>query len=717
MSLAIRYFLLDVYSAPPSGDFGNYLNIVNILEGTDVTGHGLRYPPLFFLILAPFIHVLGEIASLKIVAAAVASSSCVPMFLLAKRWANYPAAIAVTILFTFSQAMAEMTAWGGSPNFLAITFYIFTIYYMDRAFSPVRSFSKNALMAGVLAGLVFEAHHLTAVVLGLTLVLFFLFVLTWEGSSVKKKALKILVWMAVPAIVVSLPGLPTYLRIQNDLSSSLGGYGPASLTTIFGPGGFGYLAGVYWLAWAGVFAIGGATIGLLIYYKRQVRTYQLLLASSLVSPVILGTLIIGEAPGRVLFFMTIPLLLGFGIFIVAFLRWANRLPSEVRLTRELKNLIVVLFATDVLIMSAAGVQWMGFAVEWYHPVEDGDLDALDWIKENTAVDSTFATSGKMLAGHKEGDRLGWWIQGYSERAAVMAGSERFRLFEDELQATRDMNRFFSGTHVLENGRFQVSDQYPVAYRGNPEIAVRQFGLYQPIVFLNDGMHMVTYREHPLSLEQYTETFVDAQRNEIQILSTESTVATRATLVAEHFQFSRETVLTEGDTTADLLFHVRPVSDARVLGMTLYLWCPHGYDFENMAGAGSSWEFDVTDPWHSSKRVSVSIAEGNGLLVGADYELRDPRWSLPALRFNFTATENLLDIMISITCDTGEIDESAPLGYYNGYDLLRKYGVDYLFESTTMGLEIERLRKDTDHFVIAYETPVVVIFQFTDRTNG
>ena len=112
LSFAIRYVMLDRYPAPPSGDFGNYLNIVNIIEGTDVTGHGLRYPPLFFLILAPFINLLGPLSALKIVAAAIASSSCIPMFLLAKRWSNYPGAVSVTLLFTFSQAMAEMTAWG-----------------------------------------------------------------------------------------------------------------------------------------------------------------------------------------------------------------------------------------------------------------------------------------------------------------------------------------------------------------------------------------------------------------------------------------------------------------------------------------------------------------------------------------------------------------------------------------------------------------------------
>jgi len=322
----------------------------------------------------------------------------------------------------------------------------------------------------------------------------------------------------------------------------------------------------------------------------------------------------------------------------------------------------------------------------------------------------------MLAGNKEGDRLGWWIQGYCERPAVMAGSERFRLFEDELQATRDMNRFFSGTHVLENGRFQVSDQYPIAYRGNPEISVRQFGLYQPIIFLNDGMNMVTYREHELSLEQYTETFVDAQRTDIEVLDTEFTIATRASMVAEHFRFSRETVLTDGDTTVDLLFHVRPVSDSRVLGTTLYLWCPHGYDFSNVAGAGSSWSLDVTDDWHSSKKVSISVAEGNGLLVGADYLLTDPRWDLPVLRFNFTATENMIDVMISIACDTGEIDDKADLEYYNGYELLREYNVDYLFESTDMGLEIERFSKDTENFAIVYETPAVVIFRFIDSAG-
>lgn len=710
LSFAIRFALLDRYAGPPSGDFGNYLMISNIIMGKDVTGYGLRYPPLFFLILISFVKAFGPMLGVKLLAAIAASSSCIPMFFFVMRRANYYVAIAITPLFTFSQAMAEMTAWGGDPNFLAITFLIAVLYFLDRSLSGLHSYKMNAVAAGIFAGLTFETHHLTFMVLAFTLVLFFVPLFVWNNHKDRRTALLVFAWMAVPAVLVALPGIPTYLRIQESLSASLGSYGPPSPNALFGPEGFKYITGAYWLAWAVVYALGGIAIAYCIRKKAIAKSFKLILVASILSPLLLGAFVIGGAPGRVFMFLPIPLLLGFGILMVRFNEWVNHISIDFHLASHFRRVILSLLVADIVLLSAAGIQWMSYAVDWYHPLEDNDIEALDWIADNTPEDAVFATSGKILAGQKEGDRLGWWIQGYSERRAIMAGSEKFRLFQDELESTRDMNRFFLGTHVLENGRLQISDQYPIAYMGNPEISVRREGVYTPILFLNDAMHTIYYRTDSLNQTEYAGSLVGATPSDIEIVKNETTIAARAKLTTPRLVFERETSVVDEQPRVDINFRVYPASDAVLSALEMPLWCPHGSSFTEVISSDSFSTFVVNNPWKNPITVSVYAQEGGGDLLSYEFAEQDPVWNLPVLRLRFAAENNLIDILVSVEAESTELDELSHLEYYNGYELLSKYGVDYLYESLSMGLEVERLEKDSTHFEVAFRNDGVKIFR-------
>ena len=53
-SFIIKFLALNTYEAPSSPDYGNYLTQVNIINGLDVGGLGLRYNPVFFVFLDSF---------------------------------------------------------------------------------------------------------------------------------------------------------------------------------------------------------------------------------------------------------------------------------------------------------------------------------------------------------------------------------------------------------------------------------------------------------------------------------------------------------------------------------------------------------------------------------------------------------------------------------------------------------------------------------------
>ncbi len=717
LAVDLRFFFLNKFPAAPSSDFGNYLTMVHIIQGNDVTGYGLRYPPLYFVLLAPLIKAVGPMMALKVLQAVVASSSCIPMFLLVERRAGFPSATAVTILFTFSSTMAEMTAWGGSPNFLAITFFLFVIYFLDRSYSGRSDYAADALLAGVFGGLVFLTHHMSFAILLAVLAAFFLIELVVSDRSGRIKALRVLGWFSISGVAVSLPGLSTYLRMQDLLSSSLGSYGPADFRSLAGPGGFGYLVGPFILAWGAIYLLSSLSVAQVFWRAREPKDFRILLAATALGPLLLGGLVVREAPGRVLSFLSIPLLIGLGLFFARFRDWVDEIDIKPykTLRRHLRTVIFALFAADVLIISAAGVQWMNAAVDWYHPIEDGDVQALDWVKHNTASDSVFATSGEYLSGHKEGDRLGWWLEGYAERRTVMAGSERFRLFEDELQYARDMNRFFTGTHVLENGYLQVADQYPLGYRGNPEIDARSNGIYEPVLFLNDALNPITYYPDPNSTTTKISTLTNASRTGFDVIMEGSTLTTTARFSTNAFNVTRTVTLVDKQRSVLVAFDVVPTGAARISSMDINLWCPHSNTFESVSTGPLESTVVVAGPWREPMATTVSA----GLAPGDTSSMRNyslnATWYLPLLTLTVGTTSGAIHVSVQVTAEKAELDPLATLQYYNGYQILAKYHVDYLFESATMGLEVERFEKDRAHFKTVFKGSRDVIFQVLPGT--
>ncbi len=161
VSFAVKFEALNKNESAPSPDYGNYLTQVNIINGIDVEGSGLRYNPLYFAILDGFLSLTDPFTALKILASLTFSIAAIPFFLLAKRLSNSLIfSIVCSWLFIFFEGYSEMISWGGNPNFLGISFMLLALFFLVGYFKDASK--KNLILTGFFLSLVVGTHFLVA---------------------------------------------------------------------------------------------------------------------------------------------------------------------------------------------------------------------------------------------------------------------------------------------------------------------------------------------------------------------------------------------------------------------------------------------------------------------------------------------------------------------------------------------------------------------------
>ena len=707
ISACTRFIILNQNPAMPGADFGNYLAVVHIIEGNDVTGEGLRYPPLFFLALIPFIKVFGEMLALKVFSSVVASISCIPFFFLAKRWTRLSVAFGATVLFTFSKYLIDMTAWGGSPNFLAIAFMLTGFYFLDRALSESENRRRFSLIVGSMIGLVFLTYHLTLVIFLFTLLFLLIIEAVWARQRCRSALLPAYAWMIPSTVVLSIPAVSVYLRMQETASSSLAASKVATLSSFIGPEGLQAVIGPFLIAWVIVYIFSACVIVLAIRHPVKPGHKESLLAATIFSPVTVAFLMVGDIPGRGLAFLTIPLFLCVGLVVEMLIRKDAHI-ARWSFPSRLKPVVFSIFSIGVLFMGVLGAIWLDNAVEFYEIVGDGEIEAFDWIRDNTAAESTFATSGSALSYVKEGNVIGWWLQGYCERPTVMAGLRMYRLFQDEIESVVDMNRLFSGEHVFENGRLRVSETYPLLHMANPLVAVNRNDQYLDLLWFNDNEHAIYYTATQDSTDILRANMWDATNESLDIETDGSSYTWTVWRATDDIEMVRRTTIKDIEGVVEVTFQINPLSSSSIQGISLRLW-PTSGTFTDLGCTEAHARFSIADMIGNGAIVEASVGEGSGRIQAVYHEDADPLYGLPRVSVDLSG-EGAVEVDLRIIPDESDLDTICRLGYYNAYDLISKYGIDYLFERSSMVNEIERFRPYPDIFSVVYETSAVVIFK-------
>lgn len=694
--------MLNNFTAPPGADYGNYLTQVDILNGNDLRGWGLRHQPIYFVLLNGLIGIFDEFTALKIGAALVFSIIVFPFFLLVKKLAgnnNIIAAIA-TGLFAFFISNSEMITWGGNPNFLAFSFLLLALFFIvDLINKPTKI---SIIFAGFFLSLVIGTHILVAIFTFGFLALFTLlrFIFLDKRKEQIQRNMKIMIYLLLTVIVFSLPYVSFYLTFFKNSSSEMATFqlieiqfGTISFTdtwvliskfiTLFTIG----FTGIFWL---------------LTKYLKENKANALLLLTILLTP--LALFLITSQPLRWLYFLPIPFLLCFGIYL-------KNLHIDVKQVKKITiTLFTILFTITIVMqgLTLAG-EHLRDATKFYQFAGENEIKAFDWIKTNTEPNAIFATSGHSNNVGGGGNSYAWWIEGYANRICMFTGDLEFYSFQFERNEVKTTNRIFAGTYVADNGIIEISDALPTGV-SNPQISALIEGKYEKMFTINDAQNQVYL--WPTDNEKDLIIAGAHSENSISNANYDNSSATiTITYEQNNFNLTRSLIIKKGESHVDVVYQITP-KNATLKEFRINVWSSFETTLQDCNITKES-VATITQGTLGAADSQIQVVETNAELVGARIIFQGSlKNSRPVVNYVLEPKQNDLYVRLRVTIDAPKSDteDDRGINFYDVYTQLKELNVDYVLLNRYRNEEYQRFLADTTHFKMEYQNAVVVIFK-------
>ena len=702
------FTLLDKYQAPSGADYGNYLTQVDILNGNDLRGWGLRHQPVYFMILDLLVKIFNDdFLALKVGASLVFSLIAIPLFMLLKKLSgsNIASAIA-TGLYAFFISNTEMISWGGNPNFLAFSFMILALYFIiDLINKPSK---KSIILSGFFLSLVIGTHILVTVytfgILGLFVVLSFVFVKNRKEKI--KGNIKNMIYLLLTVSAFSLPYVTFYLTYfknsAGDVAKSnfVWPYVDFSLAS----------ADAFWrmiVINIAVLCIGAAgTVWLAKHYIKVNRSNALLLSSLFIVPITL--FMVTSQPLRWLYFLPIPFLICFGIY-------SKNLFVDTREVKKasIKICVILFIFTTVMLTIDQGKSWFNQATTYYQFIKEDEIEALNWISKYTAPDAIFATSGHASDIGGGGNSYAWWIEGYANRTCMFTGDLEFYSFQFEKENVRTTNRIFAGTYIANYSNLEVSDSVPLGEH-NPLVTALIGDQYEDLFAINDVQNYL--QVSPAGNGQSMAVLAGFGENGVvNVDSDSSKVTITVTYDQPEFLLTRSLIMTANTTDTDVVYHITP-KNSTISEFKINVWSLFETSIDKCNINQNSVAIIAGQVESTNVTAEIKVVENNGQLCSSRVIFSNPSDSKPVVNYIFRPQQNDLYVHLKITIitPTPEPDPKNPSKYGNiyldsAYSQLESLGVDYVLVSKYRS-EYFRFLYDPSHFSVAFQNGGIAIFK-------
>ncbi len=357
------------YQWPLGGDIFYHVHMANLYLAQGLVywdpltsapyGRSISYPPLFHLVLIPFGLLVGDFFN----GARLLQPILTMMIFLSFSYVAYKLydspLIGVTAgFFIFFSIVFQRFLLPGPENLALILFplvvYLFYISIENKGYKP-------ALISGVLAGMVFLTHALSALLLFLFTSVYAIIMGLKDKISLKYWA----VFLCSAILVASLWWLPVLLKY--GIIFNINGDVPYAVSLFSYPKFFGVITLV--------FAFLGA-------FKMLKRRYNqdILILSFLITILIISNLNYFGVPilsNRILTFALFPLLVMAGVGVKYFLT----IIEEKNISTKFSYIFIssiyvaaVLIGSSMLVDFDKGILWL--------KASDSELDIAEWFQEN-----------------------------------------------------------------------------------------------------------------------------------------------------------------------------------------------------------------------------------------------------------------------------------------------------------------------------------------------
>jgi hypothetical protein len=691
--------MLNTNTAPPGADYGNYLTQVNVLNGSDLRGWGLREQPLYIVLLDGFTLIFDAFTALKVAAALVFSIVTIPFFMLARKLSGNDIAAAISAgLFAFFISYTEMIAWGGNPNFFAFSFMLLALYFViDMMKKPSKA---NVVLSGLFISLVIGTHILVGVFTFAALFLFFVLntVFGERRKEALKRDIKAFLFLILAAAVFSLPYVSYYLEFFKNSSSEMVGFQFINLQ-------FGVVPiGAMWSILTAFFAIGivgGLGLFALAKYFKEEKVTALLLSSLFITTFVL--FMITAQPIRWIYFLPIPFLLCFSIFL-------KRLFCDIKQAKKTTIMVCTVLFIALIAVNSSGIaafHYLGTAQPFYQFIGHDEIEALKWIK-TTPEEAIFATSGSAKNVGGGGNSYAWWVEGYDNRVCMFTGDLEYFSYQQERDEVRLTNRVFAGTYGIEYGNLKVIEGYP-AGSTNPQIDTFVNDDYVHLFVLNDAQNQLYYIPDGSSQAMSVGSFYSGSNQTATVTYDGQSANITVTYGQPNFELVRSVVVDGDQSSVDLYFTVTPINAALQM-FKINLWSMFSTTPDNcIINADKSMSLTQSIAG-KNLTATISVVDTNGEVSDARLIFDNIQKASPVASYSFNSTQDNLYVHLKVSIDSPTPPKSNPTIYcYNSYDLLKELNVSYVMLSKYKSDELYRFSHDP-HFTVAFEDDTVIIFE-------
>lgn len=706
VSFAVNYTMLNAQIAPPGADYGNYLTQVDILQGNDLRGLGLRHQPLFFVFLDLLMNFFDELPALKFAASLVFSIIVFPFFLVAKKLShNSFAALISTVLFVFFISYAEMIMWGGNPNFLAFSFLLLALFFIiDVIKHPSKS---NIILSGLCLSLIIGTHVLVAIfTFGALIVYSFLHLIFIRTTKEQiKNELKKPLQIALAVFLFSLPYISFYITFFKNSSSEMVTFRLLDLQVT----SVSILdSWVLFSQFSIIIALTIASISGLRYCLRENRSIGLLTSSLLLAPLIL--LLITTQPLRWVYFLPIPLLLCFSVFLDHLFHNIN----------QAKKATIILFAA--LFIATIAIQstyltgtHLETASNFYQFIGKDEVKAFDWIKSNTPPEAIFATSGYFKNVGGGGNSYAWWVEGYSNRLCKFTGDIDYYSFQFERNDVRAVNNIFAGTYVIDHGNLKIAESFPASIN-NPKIAVFVNNKYEDLLTISDAENQI-YLAIPEDQETMLITPFYSQNRISSISQSDSSANITVTQQHPKFELIRSVTMNEENSYIDIRYQVEP-NNSSLKTLEINLKALSEISTEDCHIHDQSVSMVSQDSSKNEVTTLITIEKTNGKLNGVTVFFPNPKSSKPVVSYVFQPTQEHFYVNFRLYVDSpdSEIDNQR-IRVYPSYALLEDLKIDYIILNKNRPDEYTRFLSDSNHFKVEYYNDSILIFKVSQQPEN